>query len=225
MNVKLSPSLMCANIGELLSTIKIFEQNDVEYLHIDVMDGSFVPNLQFGTDYIKQLRGLSSIPLDIHLMIERPEEKIDWFDFREGEYVSVHVESTRHLQRTLQRIKDKGARPMAALNPATPLSSLDYVWSDIDAVLIMTVNPGYAGQKLVPQTLQKIAECKMKAASIGRADIEIEVDGNVSLENAIKMAHTGADIYVLGSSCLFHKDRTLADSLNHFRETLCPIGS
>jgi ribulose-phosphate 3-epimerase len=223
MNVKLSPSLMCANIAELLNAIRIFEQNGVEYLHIDVMDGTFVPNLQFGTDYIKQIRRLSSISLDVHLMIEKPEEKIDWFDFQEGEYVSVHVESTRHLQRTLKQIKNRGAKPMAALNPATPLSALDWVWDDVDGVLIMTVNPGYAGQKLVPQTLQKIAECKKKAASIGRGDIEIEVDGNVSLENAVKMANTGADIYVLGSSCLFCDDASLADSLCRFRKTLLSL--
>jgi ribulose-phosphate 3-epimerase len=220
MDIKLSPSLMCANIEELSDTLKIFAQNCVEYLHIDVMDGSFVPNLQFGTDYVKQLRRLSHIPLDIHLMIEKPEDKIDWFDLREGEYVSVHVESTRHLHRTLQRIKGKGAKPMVALNPATPLSMLDWVWGDIDGVLIMTVNPGYAGQKLIPQTLKKIAECKKRAAAAGRADIEIEVDGNVSPENAVKMAATGADIYVLGSSCLFRKDKPLKDALYSFRETL-----
>jgi ribulose-phosphate 3-epimerase len=211
---------MCANIEELSNTLKVFEQNNVEYLHIDVMDGSFVPNLQFGTDYVKQLRRLSRIPLDIHLMIERPEDKIDWFDFHEGEYVSVHVESTRHLQRTLQRIRDKGAKPMAALNPATPLSALDWVWGDLDGVLIMTVNPGYAGQRLVPQTLRKIAECKARAAAAGRTDIEIEVDGNVSPENAVKMATTGADIYVLGSSSLFCKDLSLDDALGRFRELL-----
>ncbi|MDR1467888.1 MAG: ribulose-phosphate 3-epimerase [Spirochaetaceae bacterium] len=220
MNVKLSPSLMCANIEGLSNTLKIFEQNNVEYLHIDVMDGVFVPNLQFGTDYIKQLRRLSHIPLDIHLMIERPEDKLDWFDFHEGEYVSVHVESTRHLQRTLQRIKDKGAKPMAALNPATPLSALDWVWGDIDGVLIMTVNPGYSGQTLVPQTLQKIAECKARAIAADRADIETEVDGNVSPENAVKMAAAGANIYVLGSSCLFRKELTIDDALRTFRQTL-----
>jgi ribulose-phosphate 3-epimerase len=211
---------MCANIGELSDTLKVFERNSVEYLHIDVMDGSFVPNLQFGTDYVKQLRRLTPIPLDVHLMIEKPEDKIDWFDFHEGEYVSVHVESTRHLQRTLQRIKDKGARPMPALNPATPLSALDWVWGDIDGVLIMTVNPGYAGQGLVPQTLLKIAECKARATAAGRADIEIEVDGNVSPENAVKMAAAGAGIYVLGSSGLFCKELSLGDALRHFRETL-----
>jgi ribulose-phosphate 3-epimerase len=214
---------MCANIEELSETLKIFEQNGVDYLHIDVMDGYFVPNLQFGTDYVKQLRRLSHIPLDIHLMIERPEDKIDWFDFHDGEYVSVHVESTRHLQRTLQQIRDKGAKPMAALNPATPLSALDWVWGDIDGVLLMTVNPGYAGQRLVPQTLRKIAECKARAATAGRADIEIEVDGNVSPENAVKMANTGADIYVLGSSSLFCKELSLDDALRHFRETLRPV--
>jgi ribulose-phosphate 3-epimerase len=211
---------MCANIEGLSNTLKIFEQNNVEYLHIDVMDGVFVPNLQFGTDYIKQLRRLSHIPLDIHLMIERPEDKLDWFDFHEGEYVSVHVESTRHLQRTLQRIKDKGAKPMAALNPATPLSALDWVWGDIDGVLIMTVNPGYSGQTLVPQTLQKIAECKARAIAADRADIETEVDGNVSPENAVKMAAAGANIYVLGSSCLFRKELTIDDALRTFRQTL-----
>jgi ribulose-phosphate 3-epimerase len=220
MKSKLSPSMMCAGITELGKTLRIFEESGVEYLHIDVMDGSFVPNFMLGTDYVKQLRDLSRIPLDVHLMIERPEDKIDWFDFRPGECVSVHAESTRHLQRALQRIKDRGASARVALNPATPLSALDYVWDDIDGVLIMTVNPGYAGQKLVPQTLQKISDCKKMAAAAGRPDIEIEADGNVSLENAVKMARAGADIYVLGSSSLFVKDLPLDAAITKIRQAI-----
>jgi ribulose-phosphate 3-epimerase len=217
--------MMCADIGKLAETLRIFEETGVDYLHIDVMDGSFVPNFQLGADYVKQLRRLSRIPLDIHLMIERPEDKIGWFEPQAGDYVSVHAESTHHLQRSLQRIRDCGAKPMVALNPATPLSALNWVWDDIDAVLIMTVNPGYAGQKLIPQTLPKIMQCRARANEANREDIEIEVDGNVSLLNAVKMADAGADIYVLGSSCLFASSNAaeslpLDKAVERFRKTV-----
>jgi ribulose-phosphate 3-epimerase len=212
--------MMCASIANLRAVLRVFEENGVDYLHIDVMDGVFVPNLQLGTGYVKELRKLSKIPLDVHLMIDKPEDKIGWFDFQPEEYVSVHAESTGHLQRALGRIRDTGARTMAALNPATPLSALDWVWDDIDAVLIMTVNPGYAGQKLVPQTLRKISECREHAAAAGKPGIEIEVDGNVSPENAVKMASAGADIFVLGSSCLFARGQSLEAGLKAFRDTL-----
>jgi ribulose-phosphate 3-epimerase len=228
--MKISPSMICADIGELRNTLRIFEECGIEYLHIDVMDGVFVPNLQLGTDYVKQLRRLSSIPLDIHLMIERPEDKLDWFDFQPRERVAVHPESTKHLQRTLQKIRDKGASPLAALNPATPLSALDWVWDDIDAVLLMTVNPGFAGQKLVPQTIGKIQKCRELADSNSRAglragfcasgqpSLEIEVDGNVNFETAPKMSAAGAGIYVIGSGLFNEPD--LAAAIKRYREVV-----
>jgi ribulose-phosphate 3-epimerase len=216
----LSPSMMCADISDLSGALETFEKNGVEYLHIDVMDGNFVPNFTLGTDYVKQLRGLSSIPLDIHLMICEPEAKIEWFEPQPGELVAVHPESTRHFQRALQNIKKFGAKTMAALNPATPPDILEYVWDDLDAVLVMTVNPGFAGQKLIPHTLRKIGECRRLAAEHGRPDITIEVDGNVSLPNAALMAREGADIYVLGTSSIFVDDLDLDAAIKRFRETI-----
>ena len=220
MKGKIAPSMMCADITKLRETLDIFEMCNIEYLHIDVMDGCFVPNLQIGVDYIKQLRCHSKIPLDIHLMITEPEYKLDWFDIQEGEYVSVHYESTNHVQRVLAGIKQKGARTMLALNPATPLVALDECMPDIDAVLLMTVNPGYAGQQLVPQSLGKISRLRKWLDDKGYVNIEIEVDGNVSFENAQKMRQSGADIFVAGSSSVFHREMTLEDAIAKLRANI-----
>jgi ribulose-phosphate 3-epimerase len=194
---------MCADLFRLEETIRCFERNNVPYLHIDVMDGSFVPNIMLGTETVRQLRQFSSIPMDIHLMIEDPGDKLEWFGVKSGDYVSVHAEATRHLQRVLAKIRSLGARPMAALNPATPLCAIEDALADVDAVLIMTVNPGYAGQKLVPQTLDKIGRLRKQLDGMGLDQVEIEVDGNVTLENAVKMRQAGANIFVAGTSLLF----------------------
>ena len=198
----ISPSMMCADIMALKETIQAFEKNGIEYLHIDIMDGSFVPNYCLGTDYCKKIKKVSNIPLDIHLMVENPENKLQYFDFSDGDYVSVHVESTRHLQRALQYIKSKGARAMVAINPATNIECLNYVLGDIDGVLVMTVNPGFAGQKMIPSSLDKIKNLKEYLNSIN-SNIKIEVDGNVSYENALLMSKAGADIFVAGTSSVF----------------------
>jgi len=215
---QLSPSMMCADIFRLAETIRIFEKHKIPYLHIDVMDGSFVPNLMMGTAEIKQLRAFSSLPLDIHLMIEEPGDKLDWFEPGEGDYISVHFESTRHFQRVLDRIRNYGAKPMAAINPATPLCAVEEIFPDVDAVLIMTVNPGYSGQKLVPQTIEKIRCLKNMLDDRGFDKMEIEVDGNVTPENAIKMRKAGADIFVAGTSLLFRPGNIEDHIVNFYRE-------
>lgn len=217
---KIVPSMMCADIVNLKEYLDEFTRANIEYLHVDVMDGVFVPNIQLGTDYIKKLRAVSNIPLDIHLMITQPENKLDWFDIQPNEYVSIHYESTVHVQRALQRIKDKGAKTMLALNPATPLVVLEDCIDDLDAVLIMTVNPGYAGQALVPQTLKKIERLKKWLLDNGYPDVEIEVDGNVSFENALKMRRAGADIFVAGSSSVFIKNLSLTDAIAELRKNI-----
>jgi len=217
---KIAVSMMCADIMKLGDTLKSFEKNKIEYLHIDVMDGSFVPNMQLGVDYIKQLRKCSNIPLDIHLMIERPEDKLEWFDIQEGEMVSIHYESTNHVQRALNVIKNKGAKAALALNPATPLTSLDESLPDLDAILLMTVNPGYAGQPLVKQTIEKIRRLRDHLNQTGYKHIEIEVDGNVSFENAKIMHEAGAEIFVAGSSSVFHKNMTFNDSIEKLRKSI-----
>lgn len=217
---QIAVSMMCADITNLKPTLDAFQKCKIEYLHIDVMDGVFVPNFQLGTDYVKQMRRSTSIPLDIHLMITNPEDKLDWFDIQEGEYVSIHYESSNHVQRALARIKQKGAKTMLALNPATPLVVLEDCLPDIDAVLLMTVNPGFAGQSLVPQMLGKITRLKKWLQSCGYPHIEIEVDGNVNFENAKKMRDAGADIFVAGSSSVFHKDMTLESAIDKLRDNI-----
>ena len=202
----IAPSMMCADYARFTETLRTFEETGIELLHIDVMDGVFVKNYTLGTDFCRNLRRMSPIPLDLHLMITEPEQKIAWFDVQPGEYVSVHAEATCHLQRALAAIRSLGAHPVAALNPATPLNVLDYVLDDIDAVLLMTVNPGFAGQKLIPSMLAKIADCRAYLDERGYSGVGIEVDGNVSYENARKMRAAGANIYVSGSSGVFSGD-------------------
>jgi len=210
--------MMCADIGALRETLALFEKHGIEYLHIDVMDGVFVPNLMLGTDYCKRLRDLSSIPLDIHLMIVDPEPKIAWFEPRPGEYVSVHAESTKHLHRAIQAVKATGAKALAALNPATPLSAIEYVIEDMDGVLLMLVNPGYAGQTLIPDTIRKISELRALAESKGLKEFVIQVDGNISFTNAPQVIQAGADFLVLGSSSIFTKELTLEEAILKFKE-------
>jgi ribulose-phosphate 3-epimerase len=209
--------MMCAELFRLADTIRTFEDMRVPYLHIDVMDGVFVPNFMLGTCVVKQIREATAIPLDIHLMVEEPGEKLEWFTPQPGEYVSIHAESTRHLQRVLSKIRMLGAKPMVAINPATPLMMIEDVLPDIDAVLIMAVNPGFAGQKLVPQTLEKIWRLRTLLNDCGHESVEIEVDGNVSLENALKMRTAGANIFVAGSSLLF-RPGNLEDHIKLFYE-------
>ena len=205
---------------DLRKHIDIFTNCGVEYIHVDVMDGSFVPNYTLGTDFVKALKKNSKIPLDIHLMINNPENKLDWFEFGEGDYVSVHYESTKHLQKATAMIKERRAKPMVAINPATPIIMLENVLDDIDGVLVMTVNPGFAGQKLVKSTLKKIEVLREYLDKNGYEHIEIEVDGNVSFENATLMSTAGANIFVAGTSSVFEKSNSLEDNIKKFRSVI-----
>ena len=211
---------MCADFFDLETYIKEFEKNNIEYIHVDIMDGSFVPNFTLGTDFIKQLKKRTSIPLDIHLMIDSPEQKLDWFEFGEGDYVAVHVESTKHLHKALDAIKKRGAKPMVTINPATPISAIEEVLDIVDGVLVMTVNPGFAGQKLIPSTLKKITALREYLDSHGYSHIEIEADGNVSFENARLMSEAGANIFVAGTSSIFNKDFSLSEGIEKLREVI-----
>ncbi|MBE6630967.1 MAG: ribulose-phosphate 3-epimerase [Ruminococcaceae bacterium] len=220
MKKMIAPSMMCVDFMEIGKCVRELERCGADYLHIDIMDGSFVPNYTLGTDFIRALKKNSTLPLDIHLMIERPEQKLDWFTFGEGDYVSIHAESTPHLQRALTAIRVRGAKPMVAINPATPVCAIKHVLDDVDAVLVMTVNPGYAGQKLVPATLEKIREVRKYLDQSGYAHVKIEVDGNVSFENASYMSKAGADIFVAGSSSAFAKGATLDQNMARLRESI-----
>jgi ribulose-phosphate 3-epimerase len=217
MKNKIAPSMMCADIFKLRETVDTFEKCGIELLHIDVMDGVFVPNLQLGTDYTRQLKNGSRIPVDIHLMIENPERHIASFAFGEGDYVSIHYETTKHAQKVLQAIKDRGAKALLAINPATPVEVAIDVLDDIDGFMLMTVNPGFAGQKMVPHAIDKIARARAFLDANGKKDAEIEVDGNVSIPNAIRMKEAGANIFVAGTSAVFMGD-SIEDNIVKFRK-------
>lgn len=220
MQIKISPSMMCADCTKLLETLQTFAENGVDYLHIDIMDGHFVPNFALGTDYCKALKEQTDIPLDIHLMVERPEEKLDWFPIGKGDIVSVHVESTAHLQKALAAIRSRGALPFAALNPATPLSAVEEVLCDVDGLLLMTVNPGFAGQKLIPQTLDKIRRARALLDAAGYPEKQIEADGNVSFTNAAEMVSAGANILVGGTSGIFMSELSPAKGIRKLRDAV-----
>lgn len=220
MKKQISPSIMCVDFFKLKETVSEFEKLGIEYLHIDIMDGHFVSNYTLGTDFVKKLKSETKIPLDIHLMVEKPENILDWFAFGNGDYVSVHLESTCHLQKALSVIRERGAKPMVAINPATPIFMIENVLDDIDAVLVMTVNPGFAGQKLVKSTLNKIKELRKYLDEKGYENIEIEVDGNVSFENAVLMSKAGANIFVAGTSSLFSKDSVLSENVDKLRKLI-----
>jgi ribulose-phosphate 3-epimerase len=216
MDNKIAPSMMCCDFLKLGEQLCEFEKSAVELLHIDIMDGSFVPNFALGTDFVRKLKAATRIPVDVHFMVEYPERHIQSFPLGEGDIASVHFEATKHLQRALRIIKDTGARAFVAINPATPIVLLSDVLDDIDGVLIMSVNPGFAGQKMVPHAIEKIAALRRMLDEAGRHDVEIEVDGNVSIENAIRMKAAGANIFVLGTSSIFIGD--MEQNIRNFRD-------
>ncbi len=203
MNMKLSASIMCADPLNMQRDLLALKENGVEYLHCDVMDGHFVPNIVLGTELIRAVKALDILPLDIHFMVEHPENMIPWFSMGQGDIVSIHYESTPHVQRTLAMIRARGASPALAINPATPLECVREVLPDIDMLLVMTVNPGFAGQKLVEQTLDKVRRARLMLDESGYAHVPIEVDGNCSLLNMPRMKKSGASIFVVGTSSVF----------------------
>lgn len=220
MQGKISASVMCADFLELGKSLKEMEEAGIEYLHFDIMDGSFVPNFTMGPCILEQVRGKSSIPFDIHLMIERPEDKLDVFGIQAGDWVSVHYESTYHVQRLLFRLREMGAHPGIAINPGTPVEMVREVLDDVDYVLVMTVNPGFAGQKLVPRCLEKIRELRAMLKQEKNEHILIEVDGNVSFELVGEMRRAGADIFVAGTSGLFRKEMGIVEAAKCLRDSM-----
>lgn len=217
--VRISASLMCADLCHLEESVRRLEAAGVDALHIDIMDARFTPNMPLGFETFRQLRPLTALPFDAHLMVEDNDFFVRQAKAFGADWVSVHVESCRHLDRTLSLIHSLGMRAGAALNPATALSAVEYVLDKLDFVLIMTVNPGYAGQALVPGAFRKIAECRALLERHG-IDIPIEVDGNVSFEHIPKMVGAGAGLLVTGSSSVFHRDAPLNENVRKTRECI-----
>ena len=200
---EISASMMCSDLIDLKDTIKIFEDEKIEYLHIDVMDGTFVPNFGLGVDYIRGLRKLTSIPLDIHLMVKDPEYKFQWIGIQPTDTVSIHYESTFQVQRALDYLEQYGCKRFLAINPATPISALEEVLDYIDGINLLMVNPGFAGQKIVPSTMRKAQKVADLLKREGRENIILEVDGNITPENGQKLRAIGASRFVAGTSAIF----------------------
>jgi ribulose-phosphate 3-epimerase len=209
-NIKIAPSILSADFARLGEEIKAVETAGADIIHIDVMDGHFVPNITIGPIIVDAARRSTKLPLDVHLMITNPELYIADFAKAGADYLTVHVETTFHLNRLVQSIKEhQGVRAAVSLNPATPLASLDYILPEVDMVLIMSVNPGFGGQAFIPSALDKIAKLRKRIDELGLRT-EIEVDGGVKPENAASVINAGADILVAGSAVFGKKDYAAA---------------
>ena len=195
----LSPSILSADFGNLLDDIRKIEEGGADYIHVDVMDGHFVPNISFGAPVMKAMNGKTKLPYDVHLMIENPDQYIADFVTPQTEFITVHQEASRHLHRTIQNIKSHGIKAGVSINPATPVSLLECILEDIDLVLVMSVNPGFGGQKFIPSALEKVRQlADLKREK--KLNFLIEIDGGITLDNVKTVMDAGVEIAVAGSA-------------------------
>lgn len=206
--LELSPSLLSADFTDLKSEIEVLDKNGVKYLHLDVMDGMFVPNISFGPMIIKQLRPLTNMVFDVHLMIEDPDRYAQNFKDAGADILTVHYEACKHLHRTVSYIKSLGMKAGVSLNPATNIDVLDYVLEDLDLVLIMSVNPGFGGQSFIPSAIDKIKNLKAKIRK-RNLNVIVEVDGGVKTTNVKDVIEAGADLIVSGSDVFSDKENRI----------------
>ena len=207
--IQIAPSILAADLGRLADEIADVATGGADLIHVDVMDGNFVPNLSLGPDIVRSIRKATTLPIDVHMMVMDPERHIGAFAAAGADIITVHVEATTHLQRTLLVIRQLGKRAGVALNPHTSESALQYVLSDIDLILVMTVNPGFSGQAFLPGVLPKISNVR-RLVSESNQDISIEVDGGISPQTAPAVASAGADILVAGAAIYTTRDRRKA---------------
>jgi ribulose-phosphate 3-epimerase len=216
--IKLAPSILSADFARLGEQIEEVAGAGADYIHVDVMDGHFVPNISIGAPVVAAIRPLTSLPLDVHLMIERPERYIDDFVKAGADIITVHVEAARHLTSTIKAIKEMGVRAGVSLNPPTPLSAVDEFIRHVDLVLVMSVNPGFGGQSFIPETLPRIERMR-KIIEDRRPGIELEVDGGINAENAPEIVAAGADVLVAGNS-VFRAEEGISGAMQRLREAI-----
>lgn len=220
MKAKISPSVLSADLTRLGEEVKAIEDAGADYVHVDVMDGRFVPNITIGPFVVEAIKRSTDLPLDVHLMIEDPGNYVGDFASAGADILTVHVEATAHLHKTVQSIRASGARPGVSLNPATGLDPLRYIIGDVDLVLVMSVNPGFSGQAFIPSSLEKIREIR-KLIDTGGLDVELEVDGGIKVENIKDVAMAGADVFVSGSGIF--KTPDYAETISAMRERLSSV--
>ncbi len=207
--VKIAPSILSADFAKLGEEIKDVERGGADYIHVDVMDGHFVPNITIGPLIVSAIRPITTLPLDVHLMIENPDQYIPAFAKAGADIITVHAEACPHLHRTLQLIKEHGVKPGVVLNPSTPVEMIKHVIQDVDMVLLMTVNPGFGGQAFISSVLPKITEVRNLADQFNPG-LEIEVDGGVNEQTAVLCKEAGANVLVAGSFIYDSEDRAAA---------------
>lgn len=220
MSIKVAPSILSADFGAFADATTELAEAGADYIHIDVMDGHFVPNITFGAGLVSALRPVTSVPFDVHLMIEKPENYVAEFAKNGANIITVHPEATYHLHRVLRQIADKGAKPGVALNPATPVSAVEWVLGDIDRVLVMTVNPGFGGQAFIPEMLRKINALSQLRSANGLR-FEIGVDGGINADTAPLVTQAGADVLIAGSAVFHHPEgpeAAIAELRSHARQ-------
>jgi len=219
---KIAPSLLSADFTNIARDIKTVEGGGAHLLHLDVMDGHFVPNLTFGPFIVHAIKRVATIPLDVHLMIENPGASIESYADAGADYITVHAEATPHLHRVIQQIKNKGKKAGVSLNPHTPLIILENILQDIDLILIMSVNPGFGGQNFIPNTIKKLLDLKTMLKANNAEHIEIEVDGGIKLENIRQISDAGCDIFVSGSGIFSESDPafTIGEMINVLEDNM-----
>jgi ribulose-phosphate 3-epimerase len=219
MTVRIAPSILSADFARLGEQVQEAQAGGADWIHVDVMDGHFVPNLTIGPPVVRALRPITTLPLDVHLMIERPELLIPDFVRAGVNRITVHVETCPHLRRTIQQIRELGVKPGVTLNPATPLSALEAILPYVDLVLIMSVNPGFGGQSYLPGSTARIAHLRQMLDERGLAGVEVEVDGGITADNAAEVAAAGATVLVVGSA-IYNEQATVAANIAALRQQI-----